>query len=213
MARRAPAEGSVAATTRQRIIEAATVAFAAKGYADTKVSSDVLRPAGISVGSFYHQFADKQELFAAVVEESATAAQRALGDTARRHATDDQRDRATATWRATLEMIDAFEPLYRIHLRERLNRDPAVATPLQAVKDTWAAALASAYRREALPDGFPIEAATEQVMALSLGITQLYLDRDPTERLAERDALAERLAAFTVGGMIGLYRRSHPPEA
>ena len=63
-ARRGSAEA-----TRERLIEAGRRAFARKGLAGTKLTQDILEPAGVSVGSFYHQFKDKTDLMLAIFEQ------------------------------------------------------------------------------------------------------------------------------------------------
>jgi AcrR family transcriptional regulator len=55
-----------AAQLGETILDAATELFLADGYGDTSVETVALR-AGISKRTFYHRFADKQALFAAVV--------------------------------------------------------------------------------------------------------------------------------------------------
>lgn len=53
---------------RQRILEVATELFLAEGYGSTTIEAVAAR-AGISKRTFYHRFADKSALFAAVVHE------------------------------------------------------------------------------------------------------------------------------------------------
>src|SRR5215813_5824106 len=57
------------ARTRGRLLAVARRAFARKGLAGTNLKEDILVPARVSVGSFYHQFRDKTDLFVAVLEE------------------------------------------------------------------------------------------------------------------------------------------------
>jgi AcrR family transcriptional regulator len=54
--------------TRDRVIEAATELFAARGFDDTSTEA-VLQAAGVSRGSLYHHFAGKEALFRAVLED------------------------------------------------------------------------------------------------------------------------------------------------
>ena len=59
--RRSPRQAR-SAETRRKLLDAGFEAFAAKGHDGVNLVEDVLEPAGISIGSFYHQFADKTEL-------------------------------------------------------------------------------------------------------------------------------------------------------
>jgi AcrR family transcriptional regulator len=71
--RRTQAERSAA--TRDALVAAGRALFGARGYADVG-TEEVVRAAGVSRGALYHHFADKAELFAAVlqsVEETANA--------------------------------------------------------------------------------------------------------------------------------------------
>jgi len=63
--RRTQAERSAA--TRDALVTAGRALFGARGYADVG-TEEVVRAAGVSRGALYHHFADKAELFAAVLE-------------------------------------------------------------------------------------------------------------------------------------------------
>lgn len=54
--------------TRRALVTAARRLFAEQGFANTG-TSDIVAAAGVTRGALYHHFADKQALFAAVVEE------------------------------------------------------------------------------------------------------------------------------------------------
>lgn len=63
--RRTQAERSAA--TREALVAAGRELFGGRGYADVG-TEEVVRAAGVSRGALYHQFADKAELFAAVLQ-------------------------------------------------------------------------------------------------------------------------------------------------
>ena len=67
--------------TRQRILDAARIAFAAKGHDAVNLRSDILEPAGVRVGSFYHQFTDKTALLVELLRDASVERRRqVLGD-------------------------------------------------------------------------------------------------------------------------------------
>jgi AcrR family transcriptional regulator len=57
--------------TRRELLAAATKVLAEKGFHDTKIS-DIASAADVGVGTFYLHFPDKETLFDAVVDETAT---------------------------------------------------------------------------------------------------------------------------------------------
>ncbi len=58
--------------TRSLLLDAARHLFAEKGYADTG-TPEIVAAAGVTRGALYHHFADKLEVFRAVVEREAEA--------------------------------------------------------------------------------------------------------------------------------------------
>ena len=64
---------------RGAILDAARLLFAEKGYGGTTVR-DIVRASGLSPGSFYNYFGDKESIFLAVVEESTAAIRSRLRD-------------------------------------------------------------------------------------------------------------------------------------
>ncbi len=82
--------------TRERLIEAARRLFVDKSYAETG-TPEIAREAGVTRGALYHHFADKQALFAAVVEREAST----VADEIERH--------TTTSLTATIALIEGGE--------------------------------------------------------------------------------------------------------
>jgi AcrR family transcriptional regulator len=63
--------------TQQRILDAATEVFATRGFT-TATMADVVAGSGASIGSIYHHFGGKNELFLAIFEQMANAVDRRI---------------------------------------------------------------------------------------------------------------------------------------
>ena len=72
--------------TQQRILDAATDVFATRGFTAATMA-DVVAGSGASIGSIYHHFGGKSELFLAIFEQMANAVDRRI-DAAMRRAGD-----------------------------------------------------------------------------------------------------------------------------
>jgi len=68
----APAGGEEHTAKRRQIIEGARAVFLAQGF-DAASMNDIARAAGVSKGTLYVYFANKEELFEAIVEEECDA--------------------------------------------------------------------------------------------------------------------------------------------
>jgi AcrR family transcriptional regulator len=63
--------------TQQRILDAATEVFATRGFTAATMA-DVVAGSGASIGSIYHHFGGKRELFLAIFEQMANAVDRRI---------------------------------------------------------------------------------------------------------------------------------------
>src|SRR5262245_59198506 len=63
--------------TQQRILDAATEVFATRGFTAATMA-DVVAGSGASIGSIYHHFGGKSELFGAIFEQMADAVDRRI---------------------------------------------------------------------------------------------------------------------------------------
>ena len=73
------AQARRSAATRRKLIDAARPLFAEHGYAAVG-TEQIVRAAGVTRGAMYHQFADKLDLFAALVEEEEAAATQRIAE-------------------------------------------------------------------------------------------------------------------------------------
>lgn len=77
-----PTFDNISIEKRRRIIETATMEFAKKGYHEASVSV-IASKAGISVGSVYKYFENKQDLFLTIVDHSISRLENLLSDLAK----------------------------------------------------------------------------------------------------------------------------------
>ena len=74
-----PARQNRSAVSEQKLVAAAERLFAERGYAHTKIS-DIIRESGISTGSFYHRFSDKEGLLRVMMDRFIAEAGQIIAD-------------------------------------------------------------------------------------------------------------------------------------
>lgn len=185
--------------TRERLLEQAEQAFAEKGFEATSLTSDILEPAAISVGSFYHQFTDKRAVLQALLDERTpwNALATSLADAA-----------GQATFVASvrqglvtmLDDIDARPATWAIHFRELCSADADVRRLVVASWATWEAAVVSLFERWT-DDGARRPGRLAFAMAGLSGVLRRYLDGDVADRRAVRDAMLDDAVAGCVASL------------
>lgn len=190
--------------TRQRLLQVGREVFARKGHAGTNLKQDILGPARVSVGSFYHQFRDKTDLLVAILREHSETFRAMIQEGHRRER--DQQPGAVARrgYELVFRVAEENEDLFRIMARERESAEPRVRAYLRENYRLWVAALADDYRqigRMAGDEHGATTLAAELVMSLTLGALLTYLEGTPGERAANRERLIDGLVQFTLGGV------------
>src|SRR6059058_779733 len=89
------------AQNRQKLLEAARKVFAEKGYGEA-TARDIVRETDLATGTFYNYFADKQEIFMALLDEMSEKG-RALVRMQRRQAGPSLEERISNAFRAYFE--------------------------------------------------------------------------------------------------------------
>jgi len=114
------------AATRAALIGAARPLFGQRGYADV-ATEEIVHAAGVTRGALYHQFADKRELFLAVVEDVEVEI---IGRVSVRLAAADPADPLVA-------LADGAEVLIDAILEPDIRRITALDAPSVLGWDTW----------------------------------------------------------------------------
>lgn len=207
--------------TRARLLAVGREAFGRKGLAGASLTEDILRSAGVSVGSFYHQFGDKTDLFLAVLRQHTEAFQAMIREAHAPRSGRTPADVARHSYETTFRVAEENGDLFRIFVRERESDDKRVRAYLQDTHRDWIARLAEDYRHLGLAPGHSpaAELAAELISALTVGTVLRYLELPPHERAAQRPHLITGLVQFTLGGVPALMaaRRTkttrRPPSA
>src|SRR2546428_159783 len=135
--------------TRERILNAATEVFAARGYHGTVVDN-IVAASGTSKGAFYHYFPSKQAIFLTLMDELASAVEQgaevAIGSE------QGALSKVEAALRVVLETAAARRDLVRILLIEAVGLGPTLeGTRLQIHRRF--AGLIQRHLDRAAPDG------------------------------------------------------------
>jgi AcrR family transcriptional regulator len=190
-------------------------AFARRGHAGTNLRDDILVPAGVSVGSFYHQFGDKTDLFLEILRQHS---EHFLALVHRVHAPGEREDLAPGevayrSFATCFRVAEENEDIFHIMLRERESDDARVRAYLHENRQRWIAGLAADYRRMlGSADREVTELAAELISSLTLGTLVGYLELPARERKQKRERLIEGLVQFTVGGLTALVAQAEPPS-
>ena len=184
--------------TRERILDQAEGAIAAKGYEAASLTSDILEPAGISVGSFYHQFSDKRAVLYALLDERRSWRDMSLAVVAAAEAEPTFADAVRRGMIGFLDDIDDHPAAWWIHCRELASADPEIR---RLVEQSWAI----------LVDGVRaiIEARVDDPAAITpgrlefavsglTGLLRAYLIGDARSRRQLRDDLLDGVVAGCV---------------
>ncbi len=198
-----------AAETRRRLLDTAFQAFAAKGFDRVNLVDDVLEPAGISIGSFYHQFADKTELLGEVLAEAA-ARRRAfiagLGSL-------DRGADLESDVRSVVERL--FDSLETDGAAWQLQRATRIATSGSArqlgasERDKWIEGLATMLAAWYGAPSSTRRAASDLVITFARGLIAEHLDT-PVDKRRDRAQWATEATAFIVGGLVAILGEATP---
>lgn len=202
---RPPIVQARARRTREKIIARAKHAFAERGFEATNLTEHILTPAGVSVGSFYHQFSNKREVLLEIFEHAISE----------RHARIKERiaGASPASFTESLrdvldglcDDVDANHDVWLIQWREYESPDPEIRDRALAGVDGWTSIARSLIAPWYSGDDAALDRAARQVALLGFMVVREYthLARHadggvPTDR---RDALLNPAIEFAAGGL------------
>ncbi len=187
--------------TRAKLIDAGRTAFARFGVEGANLTEDVLKPAGVSVGSFYHQFADKTELLLEVIADGIDARHALIIDEglSAKHHSLDHMIRAGAE--RFFQSLDTDRYAWRVQIAEQNNADPRVHALVLEGRRRWVERIANALQQWSDADEATLEGAATLIMSLATGTANVYLGLPETERATARPAMLANFTTFSIGGI------------
>lgn len=182
-----PVRASGDLSTRQAIIEAATKAFARRGF-DATTNKIIAKSAGVAPGLLYHYFESKEDLFGAVYADITRYRYERSSAVLRSQATFSGKIEALAL--DLVEMWKHDDPyvefhartLYESHHGTRLTE--ALAAARQETEQLWASIVEEAKARGDLPASLPTSAVVDMCMGWFTGVVMGLPSRGAERTLA-----------------------------
>ena len=188
--------------TRARLLAAARDALASRGHDQTNLTEHILKPAGVSVGSFYNQFSDKTDLLIAVLDEAAEERFRLVFPPDPRPERAPVDDVLRAAFGRFFDSLDAEHHQWRIQLREQNNPNPRIRERVRAGNRRWTEEVTSLLRQTSTDtDDDWIARAAPMLVTFALGLAAGYLDLPDNERSRARRTIIADATRFAASGL------------
>jgi AcrR family transcriptional regulator len=203
-----PRRRSDGESTRSKLLEAGRLAFSRKGVVATNLREEILQPAGVAPGSFYHQFEDKTDLLIAILDEHAVSFRERLSQVVAPGPGAGFEEIARRAYEFVFDVADAEGELLRIQHYERRSPDERIAGYLAENQELWIRSLTTACERlgHGQAGGIDGRLGAELIVKLGLVVVDDYLDLDDSDRSRARARLIQGLVDFTTAGLPGLVR-------
>jgi AcrR family transcriptional regulator len=157
---------------RERLLRAAAVEFAEKGYGNTG-SESISRRAGMSKATFYEHFANKEDCIMALFDRAAEVIAAAMADAARSADRGDAAARRRAGTRAFLKVISEHPEYARTLLVEIIAAGPEPAARRDQILRSFADIIDAENARAARHRSSPRFASPLDPLAIVGAITEL----------------------------------------
>lgn len=162
--------------TRKRLIDSAAKVFAEKGFASASLE-EIAESAGYTRGALYYNFADKDELFLAVLDESLQAEIKLIGELIRRAEDPAQfvgslrerpriGPRSAAASRRWSQLCDEF----RLYALRNESARRKLAEHDRHMRDAYASGVIGVLKRMGVSPPAPPDHLASMIMALDQGL-------------------------------------------
>jgi AcrR family transcriptional regulator len=190
--------------TRSRLIKAGRKAFAAKGLGGTNLRDDILVPAKVSGGSFYHQFSDKVELLLEILDLDAEGMKAEVdgdGDSE-----SDETELAPVV-RSILsqyfDMADRNPHFIKIYVREYYSDDRRVLNKIRKHNENTTQIVSRALESQNASGGHKIDTRLGGTLigSLAISVINYYMGLTAKRRTVERESLITGTVDLLLGGI------------
>jgi AcrR family transcriptional regulator len=190
--------------TRDKIFERSIHAFAELGFDGTSLTTDILEPAGVSVGSFYHQFSNKREVLIELLDMRRETRRNRIAELKLTRQRNSLSEALIDALQSLFDEVDIEPETCMIQFREEENPDPSIRTAVRAGWDAWerlAREVVSAYFDSTSP---ALNAAAELVITMLNAALRLYVNMSPQDRAERKGSLIYDTAEFCEAGVARL---------
>jgi AcrR family transcriptional regulator len=200
------ARGPRGEKTREKLLAAGRKAFAAKGLGGASLREDILRPAGLSAGSFYHQFPDKASLLAEIVRTDGGRLIEAMKSFHEQGDGGDPAARASTGLDRLFDRAENNPDFVKIFVREYYSESPAVQREIRRHSQNTMAALRLLYDRLGAATGIRLDSESLSVVVSSqiFSLLNYYLGMSRRERAEARPRLRRAVMQLMVGGVLAV---------
>ena len=176
-------------------------AFAERGFEATNLTEHILTPAGVSVGSFYHQFTNKREVLLEIFEATISARHAGIRERIAGLKMESFADSYREIVGALLDDVERNPDVWRIQWREHESPDPEIRRTALVGVDGWsgiAVRLIDPFYAGSQADKL---AAAQMCVFLASGMIREYSHFDPDVQQQRRAALLDTCVVFAVAGV------------
>ena len=193
---------AVAEETRQRLLVAGRRAFGAKGLGGANLREDILKPAKVSTGSFYHQFQDKADLLLEILRVDGANVRAQIeknASSAGRNMVDAVHD-AFAVY---FDMADRSPDFVKIYIREYYSDDRRVRRVIREHNESTIRNVSQILGRLNETAGLAVDTEIGGILisSLTISIINYYLGLPVRQRAAMRERMLSGTVKLFLGGV------------
>ena len=199
--------------TREKIIAQAKRAFSERGFEATNLTEHILTPAGVSVGSFYHQFTNKREVLLEIFESTVTVRHQRIRERLRSIEVHSFADAYRFVLDVLLEDVETDPEVWRIQWREHESPDAEIRERALVGVDGWVDVVLQMLTPFHDVDDPRLMSVAKMCVFLASGMIREYSHYEPERQQACRAELLDGCVVFVEAAVAGLLPARSTPLA